>query len=105
MDRQRQREPDCVFCEWHHPGQARRPSRPHRALVEWPDRRADHQAKAGKTPDVWTGEDRSPASPAARRHLVAQNVIEAASEPILDAYSQTRTMTSVALATGSGHSR
>jgi hypothetical protein len=72
MDRYRQREPDRVFCEWHHSRQGRRSCRPHRALVEWPDRRADHEAKAGKTPDVWTGEDRPPASPAARRHLVTQ---------------------------------
>src|ERR1700704_7111106 len=70
MDRYRQREPDRVFCEWHHSRQGRRPCRPHRALVEWPDRRADHEAKAGKTPNVWTGEDRPPASPTARRHLV-----------------------------------
>src|ERR1700730_5810947 len=83
-----QREPDRVFCEWHHSRQGRRSCRPHRALVEWPDRRADHEAKAGKTPDVRRGEDRPPASPAARRHLVTQTVIEVASEPLLDAYSQ-----------------
>jgi hypothetical protein len=79
-----QLEPDRVFCEWHHSGQSRGPCRHHRALVEWPDRRADHEAKAGKTPDVWAGEDRPPASPAARRNLVAQTVIEVASEPNKD---------------------
>ena len=85
MDRYRQREPDRVFCEWDHSRQGRRPCRPHRALVEWPDRRADHEAKAGKTLDVWTGEDRPSTSPAARRHLVTQTVIEVASEPLFHA--------------------
>src|SRR4029078_2510742 len=88
MDRHRQLEPDRIFCEWLRSGQGRGPCGHHRTLVEWPDRSADHEAKAGKTPDVWTGEDRPPASPAARRNLVAQTVIEVASEPYLDANSQ-----------------
>lgn len=45
-----------IFCEWHHQGQSRRPCRHHRALVQWPDRRADHETKARETPDVWNGE-------------------------------------------------
>ena len=59
-----------LLCQRHPQRQSGGLCRHHRALVERPNRRPDHKAQAGETPDVWTSQNRSAASPADRRSLI-----------------------------------
>lgn len=62
--------------------------RRHLPMVERPDRRADHQAQAGQTPDVRPRKTRPSPRPADRSDMTA--IIKTASEPILQADSQSK---------------
>jgi hypothetical protein len=84
MDRHRQPEPHRLICAWYHQGQGCGLCSHHRTLVQRPDRRADHEAQAGETPNVRPSENRPPASQASRRHLTQADVIGVASEPKFD---------------------
>ncbi len=78
---------------WHRPRRLVRPrsrSGPscgsdsdHVAMVERPDRGADHQTQAGKAPDVWPRQDRPVASSPDRIDL--RMISESASEPLFHA--------------------